>query len=245
MTASQSYDAAARAPRFLSLPLEVRRAIYVYVLDVSEYVCIFRDPGCRVESFLPGKPRRWLSLLYVNRQVSNEAKVVVYGSNKFLMSEVEGSASSDEAKNKQRLVESFLENIGRDNASLIRFMCVHFPAVERVGVGGSSPDSGEGELRLAGESVRQLEVLAQCCPGLRTLESLVYGGRHVSLMSLLQQDESRKTWSVLCVLGEVNALMRKVGKLKEIIIRVYGSISNVAVVDYMASLRWKVVFGGV
>ncbi|KAJ4191845.1 hypothetical protein NW767_010752 [Fusarium falciforme] len=68
---------------FSDLPGTVRQDIYKRVLAVAHPIYLFRDFGPRVESFAPDKPKRWIALLYVNRQISGEAKVVLYGDNNF------------------------------------------------------------------------------------------------------------------------------------------------------------------
>lgn len=221
--------------RLLCLPFEVRRCIFQQVLDLGQYVFVFRDSGSAVEYFSLGRRSRWVALLYVNRQVSVEARIVLYGSNQFLM----------EACGKERVTESFLKMIGRENAGLIRCMCMHFPEVENTEDGGARGSGGRSVLRLAQHGVCELDVLAEYCVGLRRLETLVYGSRHVPCRSLAEKIERGERAGGVEVLSEIDWRVRSIGKVNKIIVRIYGSSSSGAVFQHMVGLGWTLVFGGV
>lgn len=70
---SGSGESAPKLTGFFSLPIETRSDIYKRVLALPQSLYLFQDPGCPIETFAPGKPYRWLALLYVNRQISAEA----------------------------------------------------------------------------------------------------------------------------------------------------------------------------
>ena len=71
-----SRPAGSAGTSFFSLPREIRNKIYKTVLIVAHPV-FFQDAGSRVETFAPDRPFRWLSLLYTNRQMHNEAITVL------------------------------------------------------------------------------------------------------------------------------------------------------------------------
>lgn len=214
MTALQSYSGAARGPLLLSLPFEIRRCIFQQVLDVCQYVCVFRDPGGRVESFSPGKPKGWLSLLYVNRQVSVEARVVLYGNNDFLMASC----------GQEQVAESFFKLIGMENASLIRSACIHFAEVDTI--------------------IRQLDILTEYCVGLTTLEALQYGSWLSSSSRVAETVERGEAAGAVQLVDDMDCRMRNIGKVNKVIVRVYGSSSSGAVLQHMRQRGWTIVCGG-
>ncbi|KAH8432185.1 uncharacterized protein LDX57_009824 [Aspergillus melleus] len=150
-----------RAPNLLSLPIEARNRIYEQVLTVPHPLFLFKDPGCPVATFAPEKPRRWLSLLYTNRQISEEASVVLYGMNQFTLEEME-------TKNRRSgLLRSFLNCIGPVNAASLSHLCINFPAMEQI--------EGHSEgIRLEEDGLQTLQLLQRECTGLQTLELLLF-----------------------------------------------------------------------
>ena len=109
---------------FLDLPIHLRNRIYRQVLAVPHPIFLFQDPRCPIESFAPEKPSQWISLLYTNRQVSKEAKAVLYSTNEFALEE--------STKRQGSLVKSFLNCFGPVNAGFLSYLRMDFPATERV-----------------------------------------------------------------------------------------------------------------
>ena len=120
------------ASALLHFPVKIRNNIYKEVLVVAHPIYLFQDPGCPVETFAPDRPRRWLALLHVNRQVRSEASVIVYGMNNFTLLRTPREPAG--------LLQAFLDCIGPSNASLLSHICINFPALEaqpeREGGGG-------------------------------------------------------------------------------------------------------------
>ncbi|KAJ5804777.1 uncharacterized protein N7518_001080 [Penicillium psychrosexuale] len=144
----------ASAVGFLSLPVEVRNEVYKYVLTVPDTIYLFQDPGGPVQSFEPQKPYRWLALLYINRQIYDEAKVVLYGTNHFTLQEVETMQSEG------GLLKSFLNCIG---------------PTKRV-------EGQSGEVRLREDSLQSFQLLQKEFTHLKTLETIAYSRNSRSLL---------------------------------------------------------------
>ncbi len=65
--------------RFFDLPRHVRDVIYREVLEVAHPLYLFKDSRSpKVELFAPEKRRRWLALLFTNRQLHAEARAILY-----------------------------------------------------------------------------------------------------------------------------------------------------------------------
>ena len=110
------------ASALLRIPVKIRNKIYKEVLVVAHPIYLFQDPGCPVETFAPDRPRRWLALLHVNRQMRSEASVIVYGMNSFTLVRTPREPAG--------LLQAFLDCIGPLNASLLSHICINFPVLE-------------------------------------------------------------------------------------------------------------------
>ena len=244
---SISHKMSPKCTSFFTLPIETRSDIYVRVLDVPRPLYFFQDPGCPIQAFAPGKPYRWLALLYVNRQISAKASAILYSRNHFVLQEVEKPPAS--ATRRLSLLESFLGCIGPVNAGLISHLCINFPATERLEGGkegeGEQSDSGDHKIRLREESVHTLHLLQKQCTGLRTLETLLYGSQHSHSSALVQEDQLAKNKFVREALWDINARFRAISSLNRIIVRVYSGSPAPAVREFLQGLGWVVFVGGV
>jgi hypothetical protein len=182
------------------VPIEIRDNIYEGVLAVPHSLHLFQDPGYPVESFIPEKPYAWLALLYTNRQISEDAKAVLYGSNRFTLQEVET------AQLRGSLLESFINRIGPFNAGSLSHLCINFPATEMI-------QGQSGGIRLREDSLRSLQLLQKQCAKLTTLETLIYSKNS---KGLIQEDQK----FVREVLLEINSQFRGISCLKKIVVRV-------------------------
>lgn len=245
--AQRSKKMAPKFTRFFSLPIETRCDIYKRVLALPQSLYLFQDPGCPIEAFVPGKPFRWLALLYVNRQISAEASAILYGRNHFVLHEVEIPLAA--TTRRPSLVESFLNCIGPVNAGLLSHLCVNFPATERIEGGkggeGKQSDFGAHEIRLREESVHILHLLQKHCAGLRILETLLYGSQHSYSSALLQEDQLANKKFVRELLWDINVRFRAIASLNRIIIRVYSGSPALSVREFLQGLGWVVFVGGV
>jgi hypothetical protein len=203
---------------FLSLPIEIRNIIYERVLAVPHPLYVFQDTGSRVEIFAPEKPHEWLGLLFVNRQISEEARTVLYGVNHFHFMETT-----------PRLLASFLNLVGNINAGLLSRLSIKFPTLE-------ISKARSEEIRIHTDSLQSLQLLQQRCIKLTTLEALVYNSSEVIT-------DDRDTQSVRDAFAEINAQFRCIRSLKEIIVRVYTKPLSPSIRALMKELGWVIVIG--
>lgn len=212
------------APDFLSLPIETRNNIYERLLAVPHPLYIFQDPGCPVEAFAPEKPNRWLALLYTNRQISDEARAILYGMNYFTLEDVQ---------TRQRgggLLKSFLHCIGPVNSGLLSQLCINFPATEWI-------EGQSGKIRIREDSLQSLQLLQKGCTGLKTLETLIYGQ---NASGLIKEDQNNAMF-VREVLMEIGAQFRAIASLNKIIVRVCNGSPAPSITEFIEGLGWVVI----
>lgn len=99
---------------FLSLPSELRNNVYEQVLVLREPIACPTQQGLERLQLQLGSLT--LGLLRTNKAVRREASSILYAQNRF---DFTVCTSED--------VTSFLEQIGPNNASYIRHICVDFP----------------------------------------------------------------------------------------------------------------------
>lgn len=233
MSGSRSEKAPPQPPSstavgLFTLPIEIRHDIFKRVLAVPDPLYLFQDPGGPVKSFMPNtyKPPAWLALLYTSRQVSYEARAVLYGVNRFTLEEVEL------ASYRGKLLKSFITCIGSVNAGFLSHLRITFPATERI-------DGQSGEIRLIEDSLQDLRLLQNECTKLNTLEALVYS-KSSSYLITDDQDNSKFARDVLL---KINAEFRCIPSLSRIIIRVYSGSPASSMRVFLESLGWVVLIG--
>ncbi|KAF7591583.1 hypothetical protein BBP40_001331 [Aspergillus hancockii] len=219
-----SQPAALASVGFFRLPIEIRKNIYQRVLIVPHPLYLFQDPGCQVETFAPEKPYRWLALLYTNRQISDEARAVLYGMNHFALQEATQRQGS--------LLKSFLTCIGPVNAGLLSHLCIDFPATERI-------DGQSGDLKLRDDSLQSLELLQRECTNLKTLETLIYGQNSGGLM---KEDQISFTF-LREIFLKIDAQFKEIASLEKIIVRIYSGTPTASVREFLQGLGWVVLLG--
>ncbi|KAL4982665.1 hypothetical protein BDW68DRAFT_191970 [Aspergillus falconensis] len=211
---------------FFSLPIEIRSCIYELVLAVPQPLYLFQDRGSQLEAFAPRKPRRWLAVLYTNRQISAEASAILYGVNQFTLEEV-GSLQHG-----GRLLKSFLDCIGSVNAGFLSHLCITFPALQRI-------EGRPGEISLTEAGLQSLGRLRKECSNLKTLETFVYG---VNSSNLFREDLDNSQ-SFQGTLMEINTQLRGINCLNKIIIRFSSGSPSPSVREFLQRLGWIVIRG--
>jgi len=154
--------------RFFDFPLEIRLQIYEELLAVSEPIT-FIVSGYRYNSPFAIKKRYGLypALLLTDKRVHRECRQLLYSSNCFNFSNFISTMSQTEA------LSWFLSNIGHQNASFIRRICIQVLAF------GSGPSLvGNASPQLHGENLKTLELIRQNCIYINTLEILLQGTFH-------------------------------------------------------------------
>lgn len=209
---------------FLDLPSPVREGIYKHVLIVKHPIYLFQDFGRRVEAFAPDKPKWWIALLHTNRQISSEAKTVLYGNNNFHL--------MDNPQKHGALLQSFLGSIGSSNASSLSRLCIGLPVAEKA---QGQPDT----VTIREDSLECLSLVREQCLGLKTLEMQMCKDNYSFLAGAREEDAQ-----LFCdALLRTDAQLKTISSVKKIIVRI--SIKGVPpmVVDTMQGLAWVVVDG--
>jgi hypothetical protein len=208
-----------------SLPVDIRNNIYRRVLIVPHPLYLFQDTGSQVvETFAPDKPSRWLALLYTNRQIHDEARAVLYGSNHFTF--------MDTTQQQGGLLQSFLSCIGSVNAGLLSHLCINFPVAESV-------DGQPGQVMLREDDLYSLKLLQEKCAKLTTLETLLYSRNSRRLINPNHDDSQ----FIREALSQIDAQLKAIPSLKKIIVRFYDGTPTPAVMELMQSLGWVILRG--
>ncbi|KAJ5094219.1 hypothetical protein N7456_010080 [Penicillium angulare] len=211
---------------FFSLPREVRQIIYERVLSVPFVLHIFQDPGCSVELFAPRKPYAWLSLLYVNRLVSEEARSAFYGTNWVTFMEVE------KIQPPGTLLKSFLKTIGPVNGSFLSRIAINFPATEII--------EGYPEIiEIRKETLQSLRLLQKGFVGLKTIELLIFNR---TTRRLVEEDQIIHA-SARNALLKINVELRAIPSLNTIAVRYTSGSPGPSAKAFLEKLQWSVLFG--
>ncbi|CZT47988.1 uncharacterized protein RSE6_08624 [Rhynchosporium secalis] len=210
---------------FLGLPDKIRINIFKRVLVVAQPIYLFQDKGSqKAESFAPERPHRWLALLYTNRQIHDEASMVLYGANHFTF--------MDTANRQGGLLQSFFNCIGSSNAGLLSRLCINFPIVE-YGKGQS------GKVMLGEDEIHSLRLLKEHCAGLTTLETLIYSRNYGSLINAGDKDSK----FIREALSQIDAQLKAISSLQKVIVRYYDGAPTTLVVELMQGFGWVVLRG--
>lgn len=205
-----------RETNILGLPIKIRSRIYQTVLYVSHPLYLFQDTGSRVETFAPERPRRWLALLQVNRQVHQEAAEVLFGMNTFTL--------LDERRPQDILLKAFLICIGPVNSASLTHLSMDFPTLE----------GPLGEMKLKEDSLQRLKLLQRHCTNLTTLE-ISLSVKHVRDLNQVAGDSPQLVNEAL---SQINSQLQTIPSLETIIVRITGPQPAVSTLECMRSLGW-------
>ena len=197
---------------FFSFPGEVRNKIYEKLLVFSEPIILemATDPSCDLYRVLPttdpctsGLLRLCPAILLANKRAHSEASPLLYSRNRFrlqdpgLVDETQGA-----------ILTSFLDHIGRQNASFLRHICMAFPAFDEYDL---------GSVTLQEDSIRTLELVRNNCTNIATLEMSLQ--TTTAMEFAIDALDSPRTAAEALVL--VNARFKAISSLKEVIVNVY------------------------
>jgi hypothetical protein len=197
---------------FLSLPGELRNNIYEQLLVLQEpIVC-------------PTRPWRWHSplralhpeLLLANKTVHREASSLLYAQNHFNLT----MCTSEH-------VASFLDQIGRHNASHIRLICIDFPDFR---------DLGQPNVALEDDSVRILAKIQSDCTNLSTLITSLASTDAMGL-TLYALDSPQIAGEALAL---ADARFRAISSLEEVVVKVYEDCPSVDIRRKMEGHGWTI-----
>lgn len=202
-----------------SLPEKIRKHIFQKVLYVPHPLYLFQDTGSRVETFAPDRPRQWLSLLYVNRQIHDEAAKILFGINNFTL--------LDERRPTQCLLNAFLTCIGPMNSASLSHLSIDFPALEVEA----------GEVRLKHDSLQKLKLLQGHCTNLKTVETS-FSIKHIRD---LDQVTGNNPQLIMDALSKINSQLHSISSLETVIVRITGPSPALSTMECMRTLGWTIL----
>ncbi|KAJ5718311.1 hypothetical protein N7488_003957 [Penicillium malachiteum] len=164
-----------------------------------------------VEVFATEKPYTWLTLTQVNRQISLDARKVIYGAHKFMLEATETPKSSGD------LVRSFLNSIGPVNASF-------------------TSEKGLETIGLSEGSTQMLKLLQTQCTNLKTLELLVFE----QASSKLLEETQIRTSSVQEIFIEINAFLKDISSLNRIRVKPSNGLPSRIAKEFLGNLGWEI-----
>ncbi|KND92703.1 hypothetical protein TOPH_02747 [Tolypocladium ophioglossoides CBS 100239] len=168
---------------FFSLPHAARTGIYRRVLVVTHPLYLFQHTGSqRVEIFAPGRPVRWLALLYTNRQADllqsflNCVGSVNAGHLSHICVNFPVAESVKGRPEKTMLKEDDLRSL-----KLLQEKCINLTTLETIvqshnsmGLTKASQDSGDSQL--VREGLLQIDAELRAIPSLRKIIVSFYDG---------------------------------------------------------------------
>ena len=197
---------------FLSLPSELRNKIYEQLLVLEEPIV------CPTHPWRPYSLLQMLhpELLLANKTVHREASSLLYAQNHF-----------DLTTCTFEHVASFLDQIGHNNASYIRLICIDFPDFR---------DLGQSNVTLKDDSVRILAKIQSDCTNLSTLITSLDSTNAMEL-KLDALDSPRIAGEALAL---VDARFRAISSLKEVVVKVYEDGPSVDIRKKMEGHGWTI-----
>ena len=208
---------------FFSLSGEIRNKIYKELLILSQPIII--DIATDSWHGLYGVSSAakldtsglCLALFHVSKRVYSEASSLFYSENRFTLPEnrftFPGLESLPGYPLQSAILASFLDCIGRQNASFLHHFCIAFPAFGNYHV---------GRVTLQEDSIRTLELIRLNCPNITTLETSLEttAAMEVAIDAL---DSPRAATEALAL---VDARFKVISSLKEVIVNVYDEPPN-------------------
>jgi hypothetical protein len=204
---------------FFSFPSEIRNKIYEEALVLSELIvlCAMQYGGIYGlalprNSLSCGPLRLCPAILLANKRAHHEASTLLYSRNRFRLD--------------KGFLTVFLDQIGPQNASFLRHICIAFPAFN---------DHRES-VTLKEDSIRTLERIRDNCTNLATLETSL-GFRTINIMeSAIDAPDSPRA----AALALVDARFKAISSLKEIIVTVYDEPLSCGRWEEMRGCGWTI-----
>jgi hypothetical protein len=145
--------------KFFHFPTEIRVKIYEELLVHSEPITFTTcDDHSWPIAFLSKRYGLCPALLRANTTVHREARPLLYSSNCFRFCDLERHTLCG----KSAVLTSFISQIGLQNASFLRHVCIDFPAFD---------DYRPGTAMLQEDSIKTLDLIRDSCKGIVILET--------------------------------------------------------------------------
>jgi hypothetical protein len=205
---------------FFSFPSEIRNKIYEEALVLSELIvlCAMQYGGIYglalpMNSRMCGLLRLCPVILLANKRTHREASTLLYSRNRFRLD--------------KGFLTLFLDQIGPQNASFLRHICIAFPAFD---------DYHVESVTLKEDSIRTLECIRDNCTNLATLETSLRF-RTINIMeSAIDAPDSPRA----ATLALVDARFKAISSLKEIIVNVYDEPISCDLREEMHGCGWTI-----
>lgn len=208
-----------RKSTMFGLPRKIRNDIYHRVLCVAHPLYLFQDNVSQVETFVPERPRQWLALLYVNRQIHVEAAEILYGTNIF--------ALLDDRQPQDCLLRTFLTRIGQVNSASLSHFNIDFPGLE----------SAVEEVKLKDDSVERLKLLQRYCTNLTTVETS-FSVKHIRNLDRVAGESQQLMKEAL---SRIDLELRGIPSLNTVIVRITGPKPASSTLECMETLGWTIL----
>jgi hypothetical protein len=192
---------------FFNLPTEFRLQVYKELLVFPEPIKFKTTKELSLPPLVLHKRCNLCpAALRANKRVHREANGLLYTGNRFEFIDLvpmERLMYTD-----CTAVESFLNQIGRQNSSVIRHICIDFSTIS---------DYRPGTACLHGGSIKTLELLRENCTSLTILETPLYD---IIPLEVYHEDTGKRMVADAAV-ELVDARFRDISSLKEIVVNVY------------------------
>lgn len=201
---------------FLSLPSELRNNIYEQLLVLQEPIACPTRPWRWHPPLRTLHPAFHPELLLANKTVHREASSLLYAQNHFDLT----MCASEH-------VASFLDQIGRHNASHIRLIYIDFPRFR---------DLGQPNVALKDDNARILAKIQSDCTNLSTLITSLDSAGAIGL----KLDAPESPQIVGGALALVDARFRAISSLEEVVVKVYEDGPSVDIRRKMEGHGWTI-----
>jgi hypothetical protein len=208
---------------FFSFPSEIRNKIYEEALVLSEpIILVVAQPYGGIyglslprNSLFYGPLRLCPAILLANKRAHREASPLLYSRNCFRVQT-------------RGILTLFLDDIGPQNASFLRHICITFPAFD---------DNHVGSVTLKEDSIRTLELIRDNCTNLTTLETSLRLRTINAMEVAINMLDSPRAAAPLAL---VDARFKAISSLKEIIVNVYDEPLSCDLREKMRGCGWTI-----
>ncbi|KAG8163708.1 hypothetical protein KVR01_007005 [Diaporthe batatas] len=195
---------------FLSLPSELRNKIYELSLVKGEDTFALSE---NIRRYFYHKRGLASGLLLASKAIHREASPILYGQNRFDFCEVS-----------PRELRTFLNQIGKNNASYIRHVTIDFPGFRSL----------YGEISLERDIAATLEAIRGACDNIITITAFA-GNNYYRMYPLSALDRQNAAPEVISL---INTRFRSMTSLQEIIVEIDDDSPSDGTRKIMESHGW-------
>lgn len=197
---------------FLSLPSEIRNDIYERLLVLEDPISCLDTSWNRLLRYGAIST----GILLANKAISREASSILYAQTHFDLS----------GGNMSQII-SFINDIGRENASFMRHIIIDFPEFSALEM---------HRVALRDDAAGILDIFRERCRNLRTITTSAHSTSDIELdLGSLNCPEA-----VTEALALVNSRFRAVSSLEKVIVEVYERSASAYIRKEMEKIGWTV-----